>query len=99
MGESRRPDLEPVGGLAVQAGVAGFYVVASLLALAAGWSAHLSWGFYALTLLYAARLLDQARRVRLDRPMLALRLFKSNAWAGLILFAAIVAGSFGSALL
>ncbi|HEY8618052.1 4-hydroxybenzoate octaprenyltransferase [Phenylobacterium sp.] len=76
--------------------IAGFYVAALGLALAAGWAARLGWGFYALSLLYAVRLLDQARRVRLDRPMLALRLFKSNAWAGLVLFAAIVAGSFGA---
>ncbi|MCR5877480.1 4-hydroxybenzoate octaprenyltransferase [Phenylobacterium sp. J367] len=85
-------------GGSVQAGVAGFYVMAVVLALAAGWAAHLGWAFYALTLLYAVRLLDQARRVRTDRPMLALKLFKSNAWAGLILFAAIVLGSFGEAL-
>jgi 4-hydroxybenzoate polyprenyltransferase len=83
-------------GPRVAQGVAGFYVGAVALAFAAGWAAHLGWGFYVLTLLYAARLLDQARKVRLDRPMLALRLFKSNAWAGLIMFAAIVAGGFGA---
>ncbi|WP_374469785.1 4-hydroxybenzoate octaprenyltransferase [Phenylobacterium sp.] len=80
----------------VARGVAGFYLVALALAFAAGWVARLGWGFQVLTLLYAIRLLDQARKVRLDRPVLALRLFKSNAWAGLILFAAIVAGSFGA---
>jgi 4-hydroxybenzoate polyprenyltransferase len=41
---------------------------------------------------YGIQLLSQARRVRTDDPARALRLFKSNSWAGLILFLAIVAG-------
>jgi 4-hydroxybenzoate polyprenyltransferase len=85
-------------GGSVPRAVAGFYVLAVGFALAAGWQAHLGWGFYALALLYAVRLLDQARKVRLDQPMLALRLFKSNAWAGLILFAAIAIGSYGESV-
>jgi 4-hydroxybenzoate polyprenyltransferase len=36
----------------------------------------------------------QARRVRVDDPALALKLFKSNAGAGLILAAAFAAGAF-----
>ena len=85
-------------GGSVPRAVAGFYLLALGFALAAGWQAHLGWGFYALALLYAVRLLDQARKVRLDQPMLALRLFKSNAWAGLILFAAIAIGSYGESV-
>jgi 4-hydroxybenzoate polyprenyltransferase len=81
-------------GGSVRPAVLGFYAVAALLALAAGWAAGLGWGFYALAGLYALRLLQQGLRVRTDSPRLALRLFKANSWAGLILFAAIVAGSF-----
>ena len=43
-------------------------------------------------LAFAIHLGLQARRVRVDDPRLALRLFKSNAGAGLILFAALAAG-------
>jgi 4-hydroxybenzoate polyprenyltransferase len=35
----------------------------------------------------------QVRRVRLDDPLRALRLFRSNTWAGLLLFVAIVMGT------
>jgi 4-hydroxybenzoate polyprenyltransferase len=35
----------------------------------------------------------QARRVRVDQPARALVLFRSNAWAGLILFAALAVGA------
>jgi hypothetical protein len=31
--------------------------------------------------------------VKIDQPMVALVLFKSNSWAGLILFAALAAGA------
>jgi len=81
-------------GSATPRAVAGFYALTIALAGLAGWLAHLNWAFFVLLALYALRLFQQAMKVRMDRPMLALRLFKSNAWAGLILFAAIVAGSF-----
>jgi 4-hydroxybenzoate polyprenyltransferase len=73
-----------------------FYLISLALVLAAGWAAHLGWGFYALAALYGLRLVQQARKARVDDPALALRLFRSNARAGLILFAAIVAGGFSA---
>jgi 4-hydroxybenzoate polyprenyltransferase len=45
-----------------------------------------------LMALYATQLWLQASRVKIDQPKVALLLFRSNAWAGLILFAALVAG-------
>ena len=68
--------------------VKGFYVVSGLLALAALWAAGLAgaWLFWAPFVLH---LMWQGRRLRLGDPQLALRLFKSNVWAGLLLFAAI----------
>jgi 4-hydroxybenzoate polyprenyltransferase len=74
--------------------IMGFYAGAALLALAAGWTASLSLLFLPLLAIYAVHLGWQARRVRVDDPVLALHLFRSNAQAGLILFAAIVAGAF-----
>jgi 4-hydroxybenzoate polyprenyltransferase len=49
-------------------------------------------GFSILLLAFAVHLGLQARRVRVDDPALALKLFKSNALAGLILAAAFAAG-------
>jgi 4-hydroxybenzoate polyprenyltransferase len=74
--------------------VMGFYVASVLLALAAGEVAGLGPIFVVGIVLYLQHLSWQARRVRIDDPVLALRLFKSNAQAGLILFAALVAGAF-----
>jgi 4-hydroxybenzoate polyprenyltransferase len=74
--------------------VMGFYLVSVLLALAAGEVAGLGPIFVVGIVLYLQHLGWQARRVRIDDPVLALRLFKSNAQAGLILFAALVAGAF-----
>jgi len=85
-------------GASAPRAVLAFYVAAVALALAAGVAADLGWGFYALAGLYAFRLVRQALKVKVDRPVLALRLFKANTHAGLILFAALVAGSFGASL-
>jgi 4-hydroxybenzoate polyprenyltransferase len=71
-----------------------FYALSFALAAAAGWSAALSFLFVPLAAIYGVHLWLQARRVRIDEPQLALFLFKSNAWAGLVLFMAIVAGAF-----
>jgi 4-hydroxybenzoate polyprenyltransferase len=73
--------------------VMGFYAAAVLLAFAAAWTAGLSVLFVPLLALYAAHLWMQARRVKVDEPRLALALFKSNTWAGLILFAGIALGA------
>jgi len=48
--------------------ILAFYVAASALALAAGWSARLGPLFYPLWLAYTAHLLWQSRRVRVDDP-------------------------------
>jgi 4-hydroxybenzoate polyprenyltransferase len=73
--------------------IGAFYLVS--LALTAG--AFLAGGLGLLAaplfLVYAAQLLSQARRVEVGDPTRALALFKSNALAGLILFAAIAAGA------
>ena len=60
---------------------------------AAGWMARLGplFGFGAVV--YAAHLLRQPFALKLDDPARALRLFKSNRDAGLILLAAIAAGA------
>jgi 4-hydroxybenzoate polyprenyltransferase len=80
-----------LGDKAPQA-VLGFYLVSLGLLVAMGLIARLSPAFYVLLAAYAAPLVWQARQVRVDDGVLALRLFKSNTWAGLILFVAIAAG-------
>jgi 4-hydroxybenzoate polyprenyltransferase len=69
-----------------------FYGITALLAFAAAFAAHLGPLFLPFGVLYALHLFRQADRVRIDRPALALELFKSNRGAGLILFAGLVAG-------
>lgn len=76
-----------LGGATIRA-VTGFYVVSLALSLAALVTAGLLpfalfWGAF------GAHLVWQTRTLKLDDPKLALRLFKSNVWAGLLLFAAI----------
>jgi 4-hydroxybenzoate polyprenyltransferase len=80
-------------GPAAPRAVLVFYLVCAALALAGGVVAKLGPLFPPLWLLFAAHLIVQARRLRLDQPMGALSLFKSNRDAGLILFAAFLAGS------
>jgi 4-hydroxybenzoate polyprenyltransferase len=80
-------------GAAAPRAVAGFYALSLALVLAAGLWARLGLLFAPLLALYAAQLFWQARRVRTDDPALALALFKSNALAGLVLFAAVAAGA------
>jgi 4-hydroxybenzoate polyprenyltransferase len=80
-------------GSGVRRGVAGFYAVAWALAGAAGWVAGLGVWFYAGWVLYGAHLAWQAVRVRPGDGERALRLFKSNRDAGLILFAALALGA------
>jgi 4-hydroxybenzoate polyprenyltransferase len=49
--------------------------------------------YYLGLMAYGIHLFSQARRVRVDDPRKALRLFRSNAFAGLILVLAIVGGT------
>src|SRR5690349_14007090 len=64
--------------------VAFFYLMALALAFGAGMLARLGLAFQVSLLAFAVRLGLQARKVRTDDPELALRLFRSNSWAGLI---------------
>jgi 4-hydroxybenzoate polyprenyltransferase len=77
----------------VRRGVGVFYLLTVLLTVAAGAAAGLGPLFYVALLPFAAHLFRQARDVRPDDPALALRLFRSNRDAGLILFLAIILGS------
>ena len=81
-----------LGGSAPQA-VLGFYLTSLILLAAVGLAASLTPLFYLLLAAYAAHLVWQARRVRVDDGALALALFKSNTGAGVILFLAIVVGT------
>ena len=79
-------------GEAAPRGVLAFYAVSLLLAFGAGWMARLGPLFYVFTALFGAHLARQAVRLKVDDPMRALALFKSNTLAGLLMFAALVAG-------
>jgi 4-hydroxybenzoate polyprenyltransferase len=79
-------------GNAAPRGVLVFYLAAITLPAVAGLSARLGPLFFAGLALYAGHLIVQARRLRIDDPRGALVLFKSNRDAGLILFAALIAG-------
>ena len=70
-----------------------FYALSAALAAAAAVTARLSPLFFAPFALFAAALALQVRRVKLDAPALALRLFKSNRQAGLLLLLALAAGA------
>ena len=79
-------------GARARFGVAAFYAAAFVLALLAAQRAGVGPLFLPLAALFALHLSWQASRVNVDDPALALRLFKSNREAGLILFAGLVAG-------
>jgi 4-hydroxybenzoate polyprenyltransferase len=70
----------------------GLYGLTALLAFAAAYAARLGPLFMLFGVLYALHLFRQAALVRMDNSPLALRLFKSNRTAGLILFVGFVAG-------
>jgi len=72
--------------------VLAFYVVAFVLAAAAGWRADLGWLFWPFVGAYGLSLVVQPRRLKLDQPARALALFRVNARAGLLLFLALTVG-------
>ena len=72
--------------------VLGFYLAAFALALAAAIVAGLGPLFYPPAAVFGMMLSRQAQRLRVDDPAGALALFKSNTWAGVVLFVALVAG-------
>jgi len=69
-----------------------FYMLTAFLALAAWWTGALGPLAVPLIAAYAIHLSRQPTRLKLNDPMGALALFRSNTVAGLILFAAFVAG-------
>ncbi len=73
--------------------ILGFYLMSLALLLATGAAAGLGPFFYLALIAYGVQLCSQARKVRTDDPAKALRLFKSNSWAGLILVLALLAGA------
>ncbi len=79
-------------GAAAPTGVMVFYLISIVLVFAAGALAHLGPLFAVLAALYAVHLISQPLRLKLEDPHRALKLFQSNRDAGLILFAALVAG-------
>jgi 4-hydroxybenzoate polyprenyltransferase len=80
-------------GPAAPKAIFGFYVLCAALVLAAGYTARLGHAFWPLAGVYAGLLLRQAWRARVDDGPLALKLFKSNREAGLVLFLAFAAGA------
>jgi len=85
-------------GEAAGAGVLIAYSLSAALVFIAGWMARLGplFGFGAIV--HAAHLLRQPFALKLDDPARALRIFKSNREAGLILLAALAAGAWRLAL-
>jgi 4-hydroxybenzoate polyprenyltransferase len=73
--------------------ILGFYLTSLAILIGMGARASLGPFYYLALIAYGVQLCSQARKVRLDDPAKALRLFKSNSWAGLILLVAIVAGT------
>ena len=73
--------------------ILGFYLTSLALLIGAGAAARIGPYFYIGLIAYGVQLISQARKVRLDDPTRALGLFKSNGWSGLILVAAIIAGT------
>ena len=80
-------------GAAAPQAVLAFYLVAIALALSCGDIAGLGPVFPFVAAVYGAHLIWQSRRLRLDDPAAALVLFKANRDAGLLLFLALMGGS------
>jgi 4-hydroxybenzoate polyprenyltransferase len=80
-------------GAAAPRGVFVFYLISVLLALAVGVTAKLGLLFYPLLAVFALHLLWQSQDLRIDNPEGALKLFRSNRDAGLILTLALALGA------
>jgi 4-hydroxybenzoate polyprenyltransferase len=80
-------------GAAAPKAILRFYIGAAALALAAGAVAGVGLFFYLFWVAYAAHLLWQSRQVAVDDPLGALKLFKANRDAGLLLFAGFLLGA------
>ncbi|HEX5378456.1 MAG TPA: 4-hydroxybenzoate octaprenyltransferase [Phenylobacterium sp.] len=79
-------------GDAAPKAVLGFYVAAFVLALACAWAGGLGPLFLPPAALFGVSLSRQAAALDVRDGKGALKLFKSNSMAGLLLFAALVAG-------
>jgi 4-hydroxybenzoate polyprenyltransferase len=73
--------------------ILAFYLASLALLMAMGWTAGLGPLYYLGLIAYGVQLCSQARKVRMDDGPRALRLFRSNSWAGLVLFLAIFVGT------
>ncbi len=82
-------------GEAAPRAVLVFYLASAALAVLAWNAGGLGVGFLPFSVLFAAQLVWQALRLRVDRPAEALGLFKTNTLAGLLLLAGLVAGHWG----
>ncbi len=80
-------------GAAAPQAVLAFYLAAIALALSCGDIAGLGPVFPFVVAIYGAHLIWQSRRLKLDDPAGALALFKANRDAGLVLFLAMMGGS------
>jgi 4-hydroxybenzoate polyprenyltransferase len=80
-------------GAAAPKGVLAFYVLAFAFALAAAWAGGLGPLFLPPAALFGMHLSRQAARLDVDDGPLALQLFRSNSFAGFLLFLAMVAGA------
>jgi len=75
--------------------VLAFYMACLTLLLGMGATAGLGPVYFLGLIAYGTHLFSQARRLNVNDPRKALRLFKSNATAGYLLVLAIVAGTRG----
>ncbi len=64
--------------------VAGFYALAALCWLLAGWTAAAAPGYYAVLALVAGHLAWQAAIFHVDQPARSLMLFRANFWPALV---------------
>jgi 4-hydroxybenzoate polyprenyltransferase len=80
-------------GAAAPRGVLIFYLICSVLALAVGLTAKIGLLFYPCLVAFVAHLIWQAWRMKLTDPQGALKLFRANRDAGLILAAALALGA------
>jgi 4-hydroxybenzoate polyprenyltransferase len=80
-------------GAAAPRGVLIFYGICAALTLLAGLTAHLGLLFYPFLAVFALHLLWQAQDLKVDDPRGALRLFRSNRDAGLVLLVGLALGA------
>jgi 4-hydroxybenzoate polyprenyltransferase len=80
-------------GASAPKGVFVFYLICVALAVAAGYVAHIGLLFYPLLAVFGLHLLWQSQDLKINDPKGALRLFRSNRDAGLILTVGLALGA------